>query len=547
MSAHRARVLIAVIAAVVVLGGIVSLFFYASSFKTATPMTPYAHRYAATVQSINAGTGVYQERNYHVSTATELTTPANGEMLINPIQLTDGEEEAPAVQRGAYTISNTLASSVYTRLTNSKRTEERSGSLPQAAVLSLEYKNVLPEGAWRSLTLYNTENKEELVDSALVFAPSTIEQVTSWGNRTSLYLLDGALTTHAAALLPGINLLNDFDEEGHATGVIYTNRPLALGSLPDTSQDKPALVALEGEASAKTMPYIDTLRMDVSQGITGTDLLFVAPEGKGVSSSIKAPFSRSGRNNAFTMEGGVIAIGEGARLVVGSGRIGTAHPTMTEDSFTADIAQGTIELSPRAIIVDGGTLVLSDTNSGALTINADIQVRNGGTLQIGSNVVINGNIYVYGGGTLEVMGNFRLNGLPVSFMREGEGATQLRALDNPSDESAQLPGGIFIFSKNSLSTEGVLVGAGTFKASLYWVIDGDNGMSPTLMSRVVHFLSAEGALEYPLMYSDYHCQEAQETTHLCEHFGKIKDGLVPEIKIAFSDDKACLELLISSG
>ncbi|MDR1359190.1 MAG: hypothetical protein LBJ48_07580 [Coriobacteriales bacterium] len=559
MKAQRVRILIAAAAAVVVIGTIAVLFVYTSSLRPYEPIAPYSERYNPTIISINAGTGVYRERDYYVSNTREVASPSNGELLINPIQLPDGEEAVPRVQQSSYAVEDNADSALYTRLTNSKRSEERTGQMPEAAVLSLSYAKAAREG-WHQLILYNVADPAEIVDSALIFSSSEAGSATNWEGRVSLYLIDGGLTNHAAAILPGVNILNSSDAEGHATGVIYTNRGLALGSLPTSSQDEAARDALEAAQEAGTLANDAVLGRNISQRITGTDLLFSAPEGRSVLSSIKAPVSTQGRENSLSVEGGVIAVDRGVTLVMGSGTVGSTNSLLGRSgpasgtvatTESAGPTEGSLALSPRALIVDGGTLVLSDTDSGKITLNTSIQVRNGGTLQIGENVIINGNIYVFGGGSVEVLGSFVLNGEPVAVAPSAKltSAADVQALAQEAGSTAfgvgaQVPGGIYIFADSSLQPDGTPLGTGYFKASLLRMIDGSDGFDTIVRSRIVHFFSTEGFPGYPLLYSDYHCNDADATTSLCTHLGEVEGVLAPEVKVGFSEDMALVTVFV---
>ncbi len=391
---------LAVIATIIF--GVSALSHVSSPQSRDVPFTRYSDRYNTNTLNINSSAGAFRERDYTPAASSATAMPENGRLLINPMQSNVGESGTPTLTRANYTIESATNASIYARLTNSKRTEERTTAAPDAAILSLSFENTLPDSSWQQLVIYNNANREELVDSALLFAPETVERSYSWQGGVSLYLLDGELTQHAAAILPGVNIINTNDEEGRASGVLYTNRPLAIGSLPRMVQDEPALRSLEAEASTWQLEGIDTLRMDTSQHIIGTDLIFAAPQGKRIVSTMQAPVSRSGRSNGLTVEGGVIAVNEGVTLEVGSGEIGTANP-LTSSADNADAqegdastgstnavdtqdaapsttkpTEGAVMLSPRAIIVDGGTLVLCDSPENKLIVNADIQVRNGG-------------------------------------------------------------------------------------------------------------------------------------------------------------------------
>ncbi|MCL2529712.1 MAG: hypothetical protein FWE41_05205 [Coriobacteriia bacterium] len=546
MTARRVRILIIVLAALVIAG--IFLIAYNTAFKPKTyePIPNYSSRFLIQAQVFATDTGVFQQRDYYPATSTDLSMPDNGRLLINPIQLAADEQVTPRVQQSSYAIENTLSTSLFTRLTNSKRTSDRSGTAPSAAILALEYQNSPSSNSWQSLTLYNVATQEELVDSALIFAPASSERATTWQGRVSLFLTDGDLTNHAAALLPGVNILNQSGEGGFATGVIYTNRPFSIGGLPAQSQDRQAHEALEYASATRTLDDPDALHMDISQRITGTDLIFSAPAGRDLISSIQAPASTSDTSNNLTILDGVIAIDPGVTLVVGSGEIGRANSILGRK--TEDASQtGTVTLSPRAIIVDGGTLVLSNTNARGITVNTSIQVRNGGTLKIGENVVVNGNIYAFAGGRVEVLGNFVLNGSPIVWAPDATLESQLDVPQTLRDHTEQLPGGIFIFSDNCMQADGTLLGGGSFYASVFWLIDGNNGIDPLIMSRAVHFLSTEGPSGYLLMYSDYRCSNANQKTYHCEHFGSSEGGERRGIKLGFSRDMAVVELFVPTG
>lgn len=493
---NRAPFLCALAALALVVGGVVFMVLSTPARSVEPAFQRYSERYAGALQNVDSGTRVNRESDYYIATSSEFAIPANGSLLINP-------------------------------------------------------------------------SEKEVIDSALIFASDSPDQITDWSDRASLYLLDGAHTNHAAALLPGVNILNESDEQGVAGGVLYTNRQLAIGALPRMWQDEPALVALEDAASHGQLENIEALRMDVSQRITGTDLIFAAPGNKGVSSFIQAPVADHKPGNSFTLEGGVISIDSGATLNIGSGEIGTANPLQcgsasddtgsattseageasaaTGESKTAsEPIEGTITLSPRAIIVDGGTLILSDTTKEGITINAPIQVRNGGTLLIGENVVINGNIYVFGGGRVEVKGNFTLNGKPVPLALGADLAhpEQVNSLIAGAAETGeQIPGGIFIFADNTLSANDIPLGAGFFSAQTLWAIEGSNGIDELIRSQAVHFFTTEAAPAYPFMYRDYCCQDASSPARVCEHLGQSHNEQAPETRIGFSDDGALIEII----
>ena len=550
MTAQRIRVIIAAVAAIVVIGVIAGLALYASSLRPYKDITPYSSNYGSIIRSINADAGVFRERDHYVSISSDLTTPSNGLLLINPIELGDQEFSLPLVQRTQSTIENTITSRIYTRLTNSKRSEERAGKAPDVALVSLDFNNALQNSSWTSLTIYNNENAEELVDSTLLFAPANTQSAISWSNNASLFLIDGAITNRAAAILPGVNILNDTDAQGLANGVIYSNRPLAIGGLPSQLQDRAALEAIVDSINRGELLDSEVLSVDISQRITGTDLVFTAPEGKDIISSLRAPLSRSGLGNSLSIEGGVIAIDRGVTLVMGSGNISSPNPLIERGSELSTLGQelyteGKLVVSPRSLVVDGGNLILSDTNKDMLVINSDIQVRGGGTLQIGNNVVINGNIYVFGGSTIEILGNFELNGNAVDVAHGAQIGSNAGVSKILAEGTKKIPGGIFIFANTTLQADGTPLGAGLFEANLLWLIDGSDGVYPIIYSRAVHFLSIEGSQGYPLMYNDFSCMGAGRASNVCPHFGEGTSVEAPEVRVGFSEDMATIRLFVS--
>jgi len=546
MSTRWVRLLVIALAALIIAGLLIFMFTRASTTRPFEPITPYSERFYAETQIFNTDTGVFREREYNAAVNSELSTPSNGRLIINPILLPEKEEKVPGVQQSSYRIENTLSNNLYNRLTNSKRSHNRTGQVPTVAVLSLEYFDAADNQSWQSLTLYNVASKEELVDSALLFAPSSTNAITSWRGNVSLFLIDGALTSHAAALLPGVNILNNSLEDGSATGVIYTNRPFTIGGLPSITQDRQALEALESAYASRSLEDPETLRMDISQHITGTDLIFTAPEGRQLLSSIQAPASLNNRTNNLSIEGGVIAVDRGVTLVMGSGEIGGANSLLGRNTVGTSHS-GTITLTPRAIIVDGGTLVLSNTDRNGIVLNTSIQVRNGGILKIGDNVTINGNIYAFGGGTVEVLGSFFLNGNAVAVAPGATLSSNNQTAQVSASASEQVPGGIFIFGPNSTQADGTQLGSGNFYARVFWLIDGYDGVGPLYMSRAVHFLSTEGPSGYKLMYSDYKCTSADNDSYLCTHLGSPEGEDGATVKLGFSADMAVIEVLVPTG
>jgi hypothetical protein len=529
---------------VLVFGIIAILAFQAASLRVFREVSEYSRNFSTTVTLINSNTGIYQERDYYVATSYDLSVPDNGLIVLNPIQKLPQETTLPSLQSAVYSVENNTERSLNLRLTNSRRTEERSGQAPPATYLGLSFTSATQRGSWQATTLFNNNSEGELVDSALLFGSASATQTTVWRGRTSLYLLDGGLTLHAAAILPGVDILNDTGAEGQATAVIYSTRALSIGGIMTEDQDREAAAAIDdasteslrvdqgiieaSEASANILvPGTAALAMDTDMRITGTDILLVAPAGTRPRSTLRAPAAHTDAQstedlqestaphsgNNLTVSGGVIGVGTRCTLTIGPDANGL----------------GSVELSPRSLIVDGGTLIIEPADAGAITINSDIQVRNGGRLVIGEGATINGNIYAFGGGTVEVNGSFKLYGHQVGF------------------DEGSVPGGIFILADNSTDEDGAILGLGYFTAKILWMIDGSDGSNLIIKSRAVHFLSTAAPPGYPLMYNEYSCPDSATSSHLCEHFGVAEGLTAPAVIVDFSDDMAVIESFRSAS
>ncbi|MCL2806554.1 MAG: hypothetical protein FWD27_00075 [Coriobacteriia bacterium] len=546
MTSRRLRLLIIVLAFAVIATSSLAVYQTFIAQESFASIEPYSDRYTHQSQSVSTNAGVFRERDYHAAASSEIATPANGKLIINPIQADDQGEESPRVQFSSYFLESSFGAPLYTRITNSRRSDKRTGQVPDVAVLTLEYSSHSNVSSWQSLTIYNTASSEDLVDSALIFAPALEHRATTWQHNVSLILVDGVNTSHAAALLPGVNILNSSSTDGRASGVIYTNRPFAIGSLPSHAQDSKLHNAFEAARKTGSLSSAATLGMDISQRITGTDLIFTAPSGKEIISSIQAPVSNSGVTNSLSIEGGVVAIDRGVTLVIGSGELGRANSILGRSEEGAPV-RGTLNLSPHAIIVDGGTLVLSNATAGSISINSSIQVRNGGILKIGENVAINGNIYAFGGGSVEVLASFTLNGSPVPLAISMPTASSNEAQTTIMRTTERAPGGIYIFGGNCVLADGTALGSGKLHASLLWLIGGGDGFNQFFRSNAVHFLSTQAPLGYRLMYSDYCCSNAHAQSYYCMHLGSLNEDGEPYVEVSLSDDCAVIEAFVFAG
>ncbi|MDR3135845.1 MAG: hypothetical protein LBU07_00155 [Coriobacteriales bacterium] len=521
MNASRARLLIAIFLIIVVAGVITALVLQAAGYRPKKEFTLYKSNFSPTVLLINTRQGVYADQDYYVATSADLGAPENGQVLINPIRQLPDEQRTPQLEAAAYSVTKTSGQPLKLRLSNSARSEVRAGQSPEVAYLGIALNNSFRASSQPAL-LYNNNSEDESVDSALLFGSATGSAPTNWSAGTSLYILDGVTTNHAAALLPGLNITQDTQTGGAVAGVIYSTRSLAIGSIPSPEQDAEADATLTRLLARPNLPTDDAvaqvgvsdldvmgaLAMNTDLSIMNTDILLVAPPGKQTVSVFRSPAASLGATagNSLSIEGGVIAVGERCSLSIETDAAGL----------------GSVYLSPRALIVDGGELSLTSASQGAVVINSDIQVRNGGRLRIGENVTIKGNIYAFGGGLVEIAGSFRLEGRSVSL------------------DAASVPGGIFILANNSFDSAGNSLGNGYFTANRFYMIEGSDGQSDIeiIKSHAVHFLSTVGPFGYGGMYQDYACLDSTTSRHLCEHFGPVENLTAPDISVHFSADFA---------
>ncbi|GHT79037.1 hypothetical protein FACS1894104_3060 [Actinomycetota bacterium] len=527
MRASRIRLIIAAVATVIVLGIIIVLAVYASSFKIIKEIPEYSTRYNSISAAISNGTGIYQEREYYTADSSSVEIPNNGMLLINPILKPDNEDSVPSIETALYSVTNNNKGQVYLRLSNSKRLNQRLGKLPDAAYLGLSFaeSSALNIG-WQAAMLYTTDNQDELVDSTLLLGPASTK-ATSWSRNFSIFFTDGALTDHAVAILPGVNIQNTTDDNGAASAAIYTNRAISIGNLPVSEQDQSAITAItEADTNSQTA-VLPVLAVNTNMSISGTDIMLVAPENSPKNSRISPPLFDAAKDpaattriagntdsaNKISISGGVLAVGSNCTLTISQDVNGL----------------GTVDLAPQSILVDGGTLILANSSKSSIKITGDIHVRNGGRLVIEDGPQINGNIYAYAGGTVEVAGSFEIQGQPIDL------------------DGQQIPGGIYIFNNNTYDQNGDILTSGYFAAKRLYMIDGSDGINPFYGHNVVHFLSKEAMPGYPLMYSEYCCIDSLKSNNICPHFGPVTGIRTPDIYLDFSEDTAMVRAFRSSG